>query len=157
VARFRCDCGEAINMGPMPNPDGVSLISDADLRSVGDRVVDAHNLGVSDYEMLRALKAGADGSVRDQPFRQAYICPNCSRLHLMHPNEGLIMTKWVFESGDRHPFQPPRDAAELKGVWRMPRTEETASIPATQLKKWAADVAEASDEHRGELGNDSPS
>lgn len=141
----------------MPNPDGVFLISDVDFESVGDRVLEAHDLGVSDYEMLRALTAGPRGSVRDEPFRQAYICPRCSRLHLMDPNEAPVMTTWTFQSGNPHPFHPPRNPDDLKGVWRMPGTEETASIPATQPKKWAADVAEGSDEHRRELGKDSPS
>lgn len=68
MGRFPCDCGEVINIGLMPNPDGVFLILDVDFESVGDRVVEAHDFGVSDYEMLRALTAGPRGSVRDEPF-----------------------------------------------------------------------------------------
>ncbi len=122
MGRFPCDCGEVINIGLMPNPDGVFLILDVDFESVGDRVVEAHDFGVSDYEMLRANRR-AQGKRPGRAFRQAYICPRCSRLHLMDPNEAPVMTTWTFQSGNPHPFHPPRNLADHKGVWRMPRTE----------------------------------
>ncbi len=105
-------------MSPRPNRHLVSLIPDPEFDAVTDRIREAHRMQVSDWEMLRAVTAGPNGSASDEPFREGWLCPDCGRLYLLDPNGGHVITRWAPESGDSRPFQSVRAGDELRSVWR---------------------------------------
>jgi hypothetical protein len=97
---LQCECGARIDLSPIPNPMGFSILWEPRIDALVDRLIEAHNLAQSDAQYRKQVSAALHLSEFVEP--QAYECRNCGRLALMRKASDQQVSGWYLpESGDR--------------------------------------------------------
>lgn len=92
MPKFRCLCGESINLSPIPNKQGFKLIWEPTIEKFMDELVAAYKEATSAQEFEKqAYKL----FYQSQPeFPQVYECPNCGRLAVLSRASNRQITFW---------------------------------------------------------------